>query len=159
MHHLVEKRQLFWICKNHFTYYPDDESIIQLSFSKQYKNSEFWPLIFTFVCIDRCWSQALGHPMETSTDGSPHSLINLSLRRFWEMSHCAQAWPSSMVRCLFYDATWCIMGRLTHNSQYPNAPAIILSFVESAYLLSNPFLSKPLIVFSTQKPFWASNSL
>ena len=36
----------------------------------------------------------------------------------------------------------------------PNAPAAILSSIESAFLLSNPFPSKPLIVFLPQKPFY-----
>ena len=36
-----------------------------------------------------------------------------------------------------------------------NAPAAILSSIESAYLLSNPFPSKPSIVFSAQKPFYS----
>ena len=37
----------------------------------------------------------------------------------------------------------------------PNPPAAILSSSESAYGLSNPFPSKPLIVFSPQKPFYS----
>ena len=35
----------------------------------------------------------------------------------------------------------------------PNAPAAILSSIESAYVVSNPFPSKPSIVFLAQKPF------
>ena len=36
-----------------------------------------------------------------------------------------------------------------------NAPAAILSSIESVYVLSNPFPSKPSIVFSPQKPFYS----
>ena len=36
-----------------------------------------------------------------------------------------------------------------------NAPAAILSSIESAYVLSNPFPSKPSIVFSLYKPFYS----
>ena len=35
----------------------------------------------------------------------------------------------------------------------PNTPAAILSSIESTYVLSNPFPSKPSIVFSPHKPF------
>ena len=35
------------------------------------------------------------------------------------------------------------------------APPAILSSTESAYVLSNPFPSKPFIVFSAQKPFYS----
>ena len=38
---------------------------------------------------------------------------------------------------------------------HPNAPAAILSSIESAYLLSNLFPSKTSIVFSTHKPSYS----
>ena len=46
-------------------------------------------------------------------------------------------------------------GRLIHNSLRPNAPAAILSSIESAYLLRNPFPSKPSIVFWPRKPLYS----
>ena len=41
----------------------------------------------------------------------------------------------------------------------PNAPAAILSPIESTYdLISNPFPSKPSIGFSVQKPFYSQSN-
>ena len=40
-------------------------------------------------------------------------------------------------------------------SPSPKAPAAILSSIESAYILSNPFPSKPSIISSSHKPFYS----
>ena len=41
----------------------------------------------------------------------------------------------------------------------PNAPAAILSSIKSAYVFSNPFPSKPSIVFSPLKPFYSQPTI